>query len=328
MRAKLLERELVEPVDVYNLAEILERAKLETQQFDSTTKTIKMAVAENQVESLAAKGKSKGTTAFGGFTPQMQCYNCGDRGHYRSQCTKPRKGQGFSFSNWGSSNARSSPRLGRGHGAIMRGRSNQSSPRSGSVSHKVRAGSGLATHGGKLALKGAEHKVLLNGIEFDCLFDTGASINYVIKAVVDRLGLKLNKNQKALVTLADHTEATALGSVVIHVVLKDKPGSDTEQLFYVLDSMPRDVLLGLPYGTQFSSVCIPYGGRLPTLNVTPRSSQRKIYASYTSPSVMALGAPVLGPFIENPSLPIKQVGKRLGITEKAFIAKEVDRKME
>ena len=112
----------------------------------------------------------------------------------------------------------------------MRGRYNQGTPRGGSEYRKVWAGSGMATYGSNLALKGAEHKVLLNGVEFDCLLDTGASINYVVKAVVNKLGLKINRSRTASVTLADQTDITALGSVVMHVALKGKPGSDTEQI--------------------------------------------------------------------------------------------------
>ena len=222
MRSKLLERELVEPAEVYALAEILERSKIETQQFD-ITKTLKAGVAENQKETEvhAAKGKKKtsnwgGTTSFGGpANLQMRCYGCGGMGHMRANCTKPRGGGGnYSFSNRGPGTVRSSQRVGRGHGAIMRGNYNQGTSRDGPNYHRVRALSGMAASGGKLNLKGPEQKVYLNGVEFSALLDTGASINYVIKAVVDRLGLEINGNRTASITLADQTDTEVIGTEI------------------------------------------------------------------------------------------------------------------
>ena len=102
MRSKLLERELVNPEEVYALAEVLERSRRETQQFDQT-KIQKTGMAESQKETevgpvaskevYAAKGGKKssklgiGKASFGGLANrEMMCYRSRGWGHMKAHC--------------------------------------------------------------------------------------------------------------------------------------------------------------------------------------------------------------------------------------------------
>ena len=143
--------------------------------------------------------------------------------------------------------------------------------------------------------------------------------------IIDKLGLTINPNKSASVTLADASNTEALGTVKINVTIKGSPNSISRQEFYVLNRCPKNILLGLPFCKAFSSIKLPFGGKLPPLNVNPNYSRKKERASCSFSSTLKVEAPMLFKHLVDPNLPIKQNAKKYSVEEKNFIAAEVDR---
>ena len=174
-------------------------------------------------------------------------------------------------------------------------------------------------------MKDTIRQVLFNGQEFSALIDTGASMNYIMVEVVDKLGLILDPYRTAQVTLGDLSNTEALGTVWIEVAIKGSPNSKNWQEFYVLENCPKNILLGIPFCKAFNSIRLPFCGRLPTLNVVPNRSRGKKRVSCSLSSTIKVEAPMLFWHLVDPVLPIRQVAKKYSIDEKSFIATEVDR---
>ena len=210
----------------------------------------------------------------------------------------------------------------------MRSSYGRGAPRNVPAYNRVRGLSALATIGGGANLKDTMRQVYLNGREFSALLDTGASMNYIMAEVVDKLGLTLNYNQTARVTLADLSDTEALGTVLIDVAIKGVPNSGSRQEFFVLENCPKNILLGIPFCKAFNSIRLPFCGKLPTFNVVPEHSKGKKRASCSLSSTLEVGAPMLCRHLVGPNLPIKLDGKKYSVDEKFFIAAEVDRMLK
>jgi len=162
-------------------------------------------------------------------------------------------------------------------------------------------------------------------MEFPALIDTGASLNYLTADVARLLQVEWDPSERNELSLAYNSISETLGTVDLHVKLKNQPNSECWLTFDVIRSCPQKAILGLPFSKAHHSIKIPFYGRFPTLDIFPRKAQQKMAEKGSLGMMIKAKSPTLFYGMQNPHKPIKQLSKRFSTDEQAFIKTEVDR---
>jgi len=142
-------------------------------------------------------------------------------------------------------------------------------------------------------------------------FDSGASECYVSQAFVERAGLAVKPSSER-VTLADGSEATALGVSLVHLRLQAFHAR--MKCFVMKLAPPFDVIIGEPWLREHRAV-LDYGAQAVTL----RKGTKKIAVSCGPKAVMPSAPYPTNSSDEPPLLRVAQVRRMLRKRERMFV---------
>ena len=161
--------------------------------------------------------------------------------------------------------------------------------------------------------------VSINGNDCRALLDTGASENFMDFKFAQKLRLKIDRNKRTTITLANNDSSTQTRGEVI-VKLQIKGEIYDRMVFNVMDNCLATAIVGYPVMEQHQSVTIPFKGK------------RKPMILRTDPKLKVLclteanlGSPSLFLGMDKNVKPVKSASRRYSEPEQDFIGVEVRR---
>ena len=240
IRQRLLENLSLSLDQAHTQARSLEMAEKQSQAYLQPRIPCASAPTDDAAIQLSATPKSPKKCFFCGSDYHSRsecpakdsvCKNCDKRGHFQRVC-------------------------------LARKRSNNANSRTSSVTSSL---SHTITASSPNCLSKAVTPVKINGTSFSCLIDTGSSLSFINRSLVNLCNIKTKPFSGSVSMAATGLSASIHSCCTVNLEMLGKCYKDVQLL--ALEGLCADVLIGHDFLKNHSAIEISFGGALPPLQV-------------------------------------------------------------